>query len=323
MRKFITHLMFFMLPLLIALTVLMLVIPRNNGDNTNYLAAIIDKHKRLESTSVPRLIFAGGSNLAFGMDSKLIEEEMKTAVVNLGLDAGLGLEFMLGELESSIKAGDTVYLSLEYWLSIYGSIIHKDIAKRLFPESRNYCSKSIIHDLGVRINETRNSFLDLILKNSSSESTVDTAYTSIYSRKAFNQYGDVTVHFNKAPTFVSNPTELKYVSWNGIELINEFYNHAKSKNVTVYFLYPCFPESEFKLNKSALKQLVREIRNNLEVPILNDYNDFVYHDSLFFDNKYHLNKLGRELRTQKIISILKRKRKCTTRNRVKGKFKVR
>ncbi|MCK4797079.1 MAG: hypothetical protein KAT05_06835, partial [Spirochaetes bacterium] len=38
-------------------------------DENNYLAAIIDKHKLIETVESPRLIFLGGSNLAFGLKS--------------------------------------------------------------------------------------------------------------------------------------------------------------------------------------------------------------------------------------------------------------
>ena len=50
------------------------------------------------------------------MDSKLVESELKMPVVNLGLHAGLGLEFILNEISSQMKSGDEVVISLEYYL---------------------------------------------------------------------------------------------------------------------------------------------------------------------------------------------------------------
>ncbi|HPG73671.1 MAG TPA: hypothetical protein PLM49_05215, partial [Bacteroidales bacterium] len=64
------------------------------------MAAIIDKHKRIDSIKSPKIIFAGGSNLPFGIDSKMIQDSLHTPVVNLGLHAGLGLDFMLNELQN-------------------------------------------------------------------------------------------------------------------------------------------------------------------------------------------------------------------------------
>ena len=61
-----------------------------SGDPNDFLAAIIDKHQRLESFSTPVTIFAGGSNLAYGLDSDMLTQELQSPVVNLALHAGLG-----------------------------------------------------------------------------------------------------------------------------------------------------------------------------------------------------------------------------------------
>ncbi|HET8829264.1 MAG TPA: hypothetical protein VFM79_07970, partial [Pelobium sp.] len=41
--------------------------------STDYLATLIDKEARLNSLDSNRLVFVGGSNLAFGLNSQLIE----------------------------------------------------------------------------------------------------------------------------------------------------------------------------------------------------------------------------------------------------------
>jgi hypothetical protein len=49
-----------------------------------------------------------------------------------------------------------------------------------------------------------------------------------------------------------------------------------------------------------------DLSNNLKIEILNKPSDFVLPDSLFFDTVYHLNKKGREIRTKKLIEIIKK-----------------
>ena len=49
-----------------------------------------------------------------------------------------------------------------------------------------------------------------------------------------------------------------------------------------------------------------DLSNNLKIEILNRVSDFVFPDSLFFDTVYHLNKKGREIRTKKLIEIIKK-----------------
>lgn len=61
--------------------------------NDNYDAVLIDKVDRLKSINEPKIILVGDSNVAFGMNSKKIEEELGMPVVNLGLHGALGNAF--------------------------------------------------------------------------------------------------------------------------------------------------------------------------------------------------------------------------------------
>ena len=90
MKKFIIKsLLFFGI---ICLTIILInVLIGNTKDPSNYMSAIIDKHERINKIKTPKIILAGGSNVAFGINSEEIEEAFSVPVVNMGLDAGLGL----------------------------------------------------------------------------------------------------------------------------------------------------------------------------------------------------------------------------------------
>jgi len=79
-----------------------------------YVAALIDKDELLGSTLGPRFLFVGGSNLAFGLDSTMVEEAAGLPVVNCGLHANLGLQFMLNRARIHLTEGDIVVLCPEY-----------------------------------------------------------------------------------------------------------------------------------------------------------------------------------------------------------------
>src|SRR5438105_4157685 len=87
---------------------------------SDFMAAIIDKHKQIDIIKSPKIILGGGSNLAFGIDSKKLETAFNMPVINMGLHAGLGLTFILNELKYSIKKNDIVFLSIEYGLGKEG-----------------------------------------------------------------------------------------------------------------------------------------------------------------------------------------------------------
>ena len=85
-------------------------------DPNHYLAATIEKHQRLEAASdKPRIIFVGGSSMAFGVSSPLVEEMLPGyRVVNMSLQAKVGAPFMLWEIASDLREGDVVVLGFEY-----------------------------------------------------------------------------------------------------------------------------------------------------------------------------------------------------------------
>ena len=104
MRIFITSVVSFIGLQMIVCFVLFMA-GRNSSffDPNNYLASSIDKHYRLDSLGSPRLILVGGSNLAFGVDSKYMEQRLGMPVVNMATHAGLGMDFILSEVEPTIN----------------------------------------------------------------------------------------------------------------------------------------------------------------------------------------------------------------------------
>ena len=93
---------------------LVIVVLTSMYDSSQYMAAISDKHHRLSTVESPRIILVGGSNLAFSVDSEKIEKHFERPVVNMGLHAGLGLKFMLNEIQPALNGGDIVIIFPEY-----------------------------------------------------------------------------------------------------------------------------------------------------------------------------------------------------------------
>src|SRR5262245_52969609 len=79
-----------------------------------YLAVTVDKEQRLRSADGPRIVFVGGSNLAFGLRSERVRRALRRNPVNMGLYANFGLPFMFREAQAGLRKGDVVVLSLEY-----------------------------------------------------------------------------------------------------------------------------------------------------------------------------------------------------------------
>jgi hypothetical protein len=276
--------------------------PRNFND---YMAAIIDKHTRVKNINSPKIIISGGSNLAFGVESKMLEEEFKMPVVNMALHAGLGVNFILEQLKQTIKQDDIVLISFEHFMSLDGKYDLKKFTGEIFNESKKFYSINPLEEIKIEIENTRNDIKNFIQKGGIQTSS-NNDVVSVYSRKAFNELGDVVAHLSlPIPQEITGRKIFTYEYWGGIKELNNFHEYARKRNVQVYYLYPTYPNSEFNKNKRAIELLSEDLNKDLNIKIINKPTDFVYDDSDFFDTVYHLNKSGREKRTKQLINIIK------------------
>ena len=79
------------------------VMPQYTG---NYQASMVDKAARLRSVEGPKIVLIGNSNLAFGMDSQMLEEAFSMPVVNMGLHGGVGNVFNEQAARLNVTPGD-------------------------------------------------------------------------------------------------------------------------------------------------------------------------------------------------------------------------
>ena len=108
----------------------------------NLHAAAIDKERLLRDAPSPRVVLVGGSAMAFGVDSEALAEDLggDYRVVNMGLHAGLGLDFLLNETLDGLREGDVVVISPEYDIVWPDQPSHLEIAEvlRFQPSAYRY-----------------------------------------------------------------------------------------------------------------------------------------------------------------------------------------
>jgi hypothetical protein len=267
-------------------------------DPNAYMAATIDKENRLHILNSHKIIFVGGSNLAFGIDSKSIENKFNYPVVNMGIHGGLGLSFMLKEALDGVKESDIVLLSTEYYLDDQPQLVVITQLLDLNPRAKQYIPikiEDLIPFYAIDFHRCVHGLTRFAGENFTSD---------IYRRDAFTVEGDVISHLNKksSPIISEKINEIDYT--HDLTLLNAFIDSVKIKKAKVYYLFPTYQKSSFALNKKAIDDFATLMEKNLKCSIINTPYSFQYNDSLFFDNEYHLNKRGRELRTAKLVEIL-------------------
>ncbi|MGH1336617.1 MAG: hypothetical protein ACRBFS_10850 [Aureispira sp.] len=286
-----------------------------HGFSYSYMAGIKLKHQRAQAITSPKIVFVGGSNLAYGMDSEMIEKAFSIPVVNLGLHGGLGVPFMLKETQKLLKKGDIVFISIEYFT---GDGDYRLIQQTCleFPEVADIEQFNIKQEIQLHLNETRQGLVDLVEnKPKKDEYKNKLSIWEMENKKRFdpslkfNKYGDFTKHLDHDGWYQrrSDDTKFQYRYWEGIQLLNDF--KAKNEGVSFFFIYPSLAKSNFDAHKTILNKFHKDLINNLDFEVLNTPEDFVFEDKLFYDTYYHLIRQGRHLRTKKQIqSFMKNER---------------
>jgi hypothetical protein len=220
---------------------------------------------------------------------------------------------MLNQISPELYKGDTVIMGFEYIIESKGNKSEQLLMARYFPKAKEWMKfDNIFEEIQVngqlRIN-TFKTVLERLYKNTEVNYQISDT-TSVFFRGAINEYGDLISHYNNPPmkriprAILSDKVSLK----NAINDMNIFYQVMKTKKVKVYFVYPTYSESNYVLDKNIIDKFQQECDKYAQFPILGKPTDFVFADSLYHDMAYHLTQKGGEIRTQKIINLLSRKR---------------
>ncbi len=301
------------------LVIVMFLIP---FEEDNYYLAIVDKHEALETTAPPRIILVGGSNVAFGIDSEKMENELHLPVVNTGLHAGIGLPYTLNDVKPYLKEGDTIIIIPEY----SQFFDHKDKGEveslaamiGINPSSVRYLNtKSLreIHLIGATLFrhkadfafETVNTFFfpKTNPEEDENKDEMKDVKNFSYSRHGFNRYGDEVSHWSytayRAPNYTEGSYLGKKINDNQIELLNDFHDYAKSRNMTVYVSFSPLDRNEYQKNQTAYDQFYTFLSTNLSTKIIGTPEEFSFPTAFFFDTRHHLNYEGVEKRTDALI----------------------
>lgn len=288
------------------------------GDD-NYLAAVLEKDRLIRNTPSPKIILVGGSNLAFGIDSRMMEDSLGLHVVNMGLYAKLGLRYMLAQVKPYIKTGDIVVIVPEYD-QFYGDYSEGDNtlntallyapADRIGDFVKSYSIIGAV--VRPRVENIRRSFLLAASDAMGKRNEFFPPDTNpVYNRHSFNQYGDMVAHLGRKgmdpdSIYVAELPPAKDFNRHALVELNEIGDAATGAKAHAYFLFPSYIDRSYAINTSPIASLNDRLAKGMRgIRILGTPSDFVYPASWFFDTRYHLNQSGRGPRTAKMIEILK------------------
>jgi hypothetical protein len=316
MRSFLRNLAIFLLVHLCFWAIVLWSYSRQRPFSIEVGAVTNDKQELLEHQSSPRIILVGGSNLNFGIESAEIERRTGYHPVNMGLNVGDGLAFMLKNVKPWLRSGDVVVISPEYEHFgdffngkgdfLYAEVEHRPSMIKSFTAG-NYLE---VLDKGYII---AGSILRYTLQRKGELVKQELAVKdSPYRRDAFNQYGDLAGHthqiswLNKTTDF-TGPADVQVTPQKitrAINALNEFNDECQRRGVQVFYSFPPVPQELFKRHGVTIREIATELQHDLQFQILNTPEEMTFPLENFYDGVYHLTAVGSAKRTAQLINNL-------------------
>ena len=152
-----------------------------------YYAALVDKVNYLESVKTEKkIILVGGSNVAFGFNSELLENEFpEYKVVNFGLYAMLGTKIMMDLALDYINDGDLVFVIPEINSQSTSLYFNAESTLKALEDDMNIIKKLPKDNRDAVIG----SYFDFVKERKKIKEVI--IPKGVYQRDNFNQYGDV------------------------------------------------------------------------------------------------------------------------------------
>lgn len=303
MKQFIFKVCYFLL-VLGAFGILVVLTPATPRSKNNYLASVDQKDSLLANVQDPRIIFIGGSNLVYGLNSQIIKDSLQINPINSGLAISLGLVYMMDRVTPFVRKGDLVVLVPEYQLYFgrygYGlqdffrylkdndpdgfKLLRKGHAKVLIAKGIPAYAKSKF--------DYRNYFYD--------------DSHDIHSKHVINEFGESDFHWNLEtrdfPLILPIKDQLNYKT---IDEIKKFESKINEQGGSLMISFPGLQQESY----AVIEDQVKEVHSALKqkgFTILGSPERYVFKNSSMFDSPYHLIKKGVDTRTNYLIEDIQK-----------------
>ena len=273
----------------------------------SYNASLLDKMERLESIKGPKIVLIGNSNLALGIKSGLLEEAFDMPVVNMGLHGSLGNAFHEEMAKVNVQEGDLIiiahtefadddtitdpviaWLTLENHLGLWKLLRTKDIPDMYFAFP-DYAKRALTLWGSKEGNEQN--------------------YGDVYSRLAFDEYGDIAFERQNsqldADTYFTQETvKVPEINDTCVNRLNELNQYVTDRGATL--LVAAYPIADVAVTPPVQDYIAfqEKLQESLDCPVISDYTDYFMDKSYFYDTNYHLTDEGAVLRTNQLIKDL-------------------
>ena len=279
-----------------AVPTLALVLPAQYGES--FTSVLCDKVDRLAEIDEPKIVVVGGSSVAFGLDSEMIERYTGMPVVNFGVYAALGTKLMLDLSRDFISTGDVIVLAPELDAQTLSTYFNAGTTLEATDGRFDILSRVPGEHLFSLLGATWNFAADKI---SYMQSGTYPSTTGAYDPDNFNEYGDIVYER------VENVMSLYYDPNTTVNLspeildpefkdyLNKYIKYCEKKGATVYFSWCPVNEMSIAADTKSGERIAEFesfMQDNINCTFISDINDYILDAGYFYDTNFHLNDAG-------------------------------
>ncbi len=262
-----------------------------------YLGAFEAKYERLYNTEGKKIVFIGGSSIAFGLRSDLIEQELggEYTVVNFGLYATLGTKFMMDMAKDAIAEGDIVVLCPELNAQTYSLYFNPEAVLQANDGLSAKLWRLPVKDQGALCYQYYRYAFDKIgyaAKGNAPDPI------GVYRADSFNEWGDMAVDLpnnimnNGVDLNMTVTTDESLLDAEFLAYVNEYADDIKKEGAQIYFAFPPTNRMAIRSSVSARAEFEQALADALDCPILGDMESYLIDNRYFYDTNFHLNSAG-------------------------------
>lgn len=262
----------------------------------------------------PKVLFVGGSNVLFGVDSKQFSQSTGIPSINFGCAAGMGPELILDLISNHLSSEDLVVMNWEYehfrfersgiidltYLNLLMSYQHEFKRKLPFIDQRH-----------LSLSTPFSHFREAVLCHFNPLVDNNIYRCNWLIDNEGNVRSNKGVQISKKELIASPSslltTEITFTS-DIKDIFSNFVKDCRKRNVQLFaswpntFANPVYFENEIV---DANIKTIRRFWNSMGVEVVGNYKDSMLESEYFYDTVYHLNAEGVRLRTEKLTSQLK------------------
>ncbi|MCD8088983.1 MAG: leucine-rich repeat domain-containing protein [Oscillospiraceae bacterium] len=274
-----------------------------------YLGELADKYLRLrtvDATEENKIIVIGGSSVAFGINSQLMEEYLGMPVVNFGLYGPLGTTVMMDLTRGYINEGDIIVLAPETDSQTMSMYFNGEITWECIDSDFTMLFKIRPHNWGDMLG----SFWSYATQKLNFYRFGKPEADGVYDHDSFNEYGDL-IYTREEPimddwydTEVLVDLDPSIVEDEFIDYVNEYIAYCESQGATVYYSWPPMNELAVQQDEEGVLAFATYIRENIDCQVISDITDYIMDAGYFYDTNYHVTDRGAIVHTTRLIQDL-------------------